>query len=206
MNAAYAIFGGTFDPIHTGHIAVALAAAGEFGLDEVLVIPAGNPPHKGGSTRTAFHHRMRMAELACAAHAKLRVSGMEEGSARSYSIHTIERLKRERAGERMYFLIGADAFSEIETWFRWRDVLAEAEFLVVSRPGHEYDVPEGARVHRLDDVEIPVSSSAIRERLREGVRPAALDDAVFGYIREHGLYGWAAAGSGMGVGPAGAAQ
>lgn len=188
MSRAYAVFGGTFDPIHRGHIAVATAAADRFGLDEALLIPAGNPPHKEGRTRTAFHHRLRMAELACAADPRLRVSAMEEGSARSYSILTIERLKRERPGERMYFLIGADAFSEIETWFRWRDVLNEADFLVVSRPGSQYDIPEGARVHRLDDLEIPISSSEIREQLRAGERPETLDPAVLAYIREYGLY------------------
>ncbi|MCC7234423.1 MAG: nicotinate (nicotinamide) nucleotide adenylyltransferase [Bryobacterales bacterium] len=188
MSLAYAVFGGTFDPVHTGHIAVAQAAAARFALAEVLLIPAGNPPHKEGRTRTPFVHRLRMAGLACAGQAGLRVSAMEEGSARSYSIHTIERLKRERPHDRMYFLIGADAFSEIKTWYRWRDVLAEVEFIVVSRPGSDYDIPEGARIHRLDDVEIPVSSSAIREQLRSGSTPAALAPAVLDYIRANGLY------------------
>ena len=188
MTRSYAIFGGTFDPIHRGHIEVAMAAANRFALDEVLLIPAGNPPHKEGRTRTAFQHRLRMAELACSADPRLRVSAMEEGSARSYSILTIERLKRERPGERMYFLIGADAFSEIETWFRWRDVLTEVDFLVVSRPGSQYDIPEGARVFPLDGVDIPISSSEIREQLRAGERPETLNPPVLAYIREHGLY------------------
>jgi len=188
MSLAYAVFGGTFDPIHTGHIAVATTAAARFALDEVLLIPAGNPPHKEGRTRTPFSHRLAMARLACTPHAKLRVSDMEEGSARSYSILTIERLQRERPGDRLLFLIGADAFSEIETWFRWRDVIELTEFLVVSRPGHDYDIPAGARVHRLDDMEIPVSSSQIREQLRAGLTPEALDESVLAYIRAHALY------------------
>ncbi|HZO55027.1 MAG TPA: nicotinate (nicotinamide) nucleotide adenylyltransferase [Bryobacteraceae bacterium] len=188
MSHAYAVFGGTFDPIHKGHVSVAKAAADRFNLDEVLLIPAGNPPHKGGQTRAAFEHRLRMAALACTADPRLRVSAMEEGSARSYSILTIERLKRERPNQHVYFLIGADAFSEIETWFRWRDVLTEVEFLVVSRPGSQYDIPQGARAHRLDDLEIPISSSRIREQLRAGERPETLDAAVFDYIRQHGLY------------------
>lgn len=188
MSRAYAVFGGTFDPIHKGHTAVATTAADRFALDEVLLIPAGNPPHKEGRTRTDFDHRYRMAQLACAADARLHVSAMEKGSERSYSILTIERLKRERPGDRLYFLIGADAFSEIETWFRWRDVLAEAEFLVVSRPGSDYGIPPGARVQRLDELDIPISSSEIREQLRAGNSPATLDPAVAAYIREHGLY------------------
>lgn len=188
MSLAYAVFGGTFDPIHTGHIAVANAAAERFALDEVLLIPAGNPPHKEGRTRTPFAHRLAMAQLACAPHARLRVSDMEEGSARSYSILTIERLKRERPEDQLLFLIGADAFSEIETWFRWREVIAQTEFLVVSRPGSDYDIPRGATVHRLDEVEIAVSSSQIREQLRAGQTPEALDGAVLAYIRANGLY------------------
>ena len=188
MSRSYAIFGGTFDPIHKGHVSVASAAADRFNLDEVLLIPAGNPPHKEGRTRTPFRHRLRMAELACAVDSRLRVSPMEEGSARSYSILTIERLKHERPDDRMYFLIGADAFSEIETWFRWREVIAQVDFVVVSRPGHQYDVPEGARVHHLDDLDIPISSSEIREQLRAGGRPESLDTAVLTYIREHDLY------------------
>ncbi|MEP7364672.1 MAG: nicotinate (nicotinamide) nucleotide adenylyltransferase [Acidobacteriota bacterium] len=191
MSRAYAVFGGTFDPIHRGHILVAIAAADRFGLDEVLLVPAGNPPHKEGLTRTAFPHRLRMAELACRGDSRLHVSAMEEGSARSYSILTIERLKRERPNDRIYFLIGADAFSEIETWFRWRDVLAEVDFIVVSRPGHEYDVPHGARAHRLNDLEIPISSSEIREQLRTGGAPDTLDPAVFDYVRQNRLYGMA---------------
>src|SRR5690349_17558438 len=99
MSRAYAVFGGTFNPIHRGHVAVAIAAANCFALDEVLLIPAGNPPHKEGLTRTAFPHRLRMAQLACAVDPRLHVSAMEEGSARSYSILTIERLKRERPDE-----------------------------------------------------------------------------------------------------------
>lgn len=183
---AFAIFGGTFDPIHAAHLAIARHAAEKFGLDYVLLVPNGNPPHKSGQTRTPFEHRFRMAELACAGDPRLRVSRIEEGEARSYSILTIEKLKR--PGEPLYFLIGADAFSEIETWRRWRDVVQQVEFIVVSRPGHQYDIPPGARVHRLDDLGLPISSSRIREELKQGASPAALAPEVLAYIRQHGLY------------------
>jgi len=185
---AFAIFGGTFDPIHSAHLAIARHAAEKFGLDYVLLIPNGNPPHKPGARRTPFEHRYRMAELATEGDARLKVSRMEEGEARSYSILTIEKLKADHPGERILFLIGADAFSEIETWHRWRDVVRAVEFIVVSRPGHRYDVPEDARVHRLDDLDLPVSSSRIREELRRGGEPPELSAGVVRYIRENNLY------------------
>jgi nicotinate-nucleotide adenylyltransferase len=179
-----AIFGGTFDPIHKAHIVVAREVADAFSLDQVLMIPAGNPPHKAAGT--AFEHRYRMVELACAADRRLAPSRMEQGQEKSYSIHTIERVKAE--GGDVYFIVGADAFAEIQTWFRWQDVVREAEFIVVTRPGHGYESPPGARVHRLETLELPVSSTEIREKLARGEMPEEVPEPVARYIREHGLY------------------
>jgi len=168
---------------------VAREAAAAFSLDEVLFIPAANPPHKGGAQGASYEDRFRMVELACEGMAGFTASRLEEGRERSYSITTIERLLRERPGDRFYFLIGADAFAEIETWKRWRDVLAAVEFIVVSRPGHRYRVPETARVLRLESLALPVSSSEIRECLARGEMPEALPAPVAEYIRRRGLYG-----------------
>ena len=179
-----AIFGGTFDPIHRAHIVLAKEAANTFGLDEVLMIPAGRPPHKG--TGTPSEHRCRMVELACAGDTRLVPSRLEEGQAKSYSIHTIERVKA--GGGELFFIIGADAFAEIQTWHRAQEVIQSVEFIVVTRPGHHYDTPPGARVHRLDTVEMPVSSSEIRAQLARGERPEELAPAVAEYIEAHGLY------------------
>src|ERR1700740_1867732 len=115
-----AIFGGTFDPIHSAHLIVAREAADTFSLDRVLFIPAGNPPHKGAGA--PYEDRYRMVELACAQDARFIPSRLEEGHEKMYSIHTIERVRAEN-GE-LFFVIGADAFAEIETWHRWRDVVA----------------------------------------------------------------------------------
>jgi nicotinate-nucleotide adenylyltransferase len=180
-----AIFGGTFDPIHTAHIVMAREAADAFSLDQVLMIPAGQPPQKG--TGTAYEDRYRMVELACAGDPRLVPSRIEEGNAKSYSIHTIERVKAE--GGEVFFIIGADAFAEISTWYRAEDVIRAVEFIVVTRPGHRYEIPTGARVHRLDSVVLPVSSSAIRAELAGGRRPAELAPEVADYIQEKGLYG-----------------
>ena len=178
-----AIFGGTFDPIHSAHLEMARQAADQFQLDRVLFIPAGNPPHKHADT--PFEHRYRMVELACAADPRFVASRLEEGDQKSYSIHTIERVKAANgvvAGE-VFFIIGSDAFAEIQTWHRWEDVIRAVEFIVVARPGHQIVGPPGARVHRLETVELPVSSSEIRDALARGETPAELPEAVVGYIR-----------------------
>jgi nicotinate-nucleotide adenylyltransferase len=179
-----AIFGGTFDPIHKAHIVMAREAADAFSLDQVLMIPAGQPPFK--STGTPYEHRFRMVELACAGDPRLVPSRIEEGQAKSYSINTIERVKAE--GGEVFFIIGADAFAEISTWYRAGDVIRAVEFIVVTRPGHKYEVPAGARVHRLDTIALPVSSSGIREALARGARPEELPVAVAEYIEANGLY------------------
>jgi nicotinate-nucleotide adenylyltransferase len=180
-----AIFGGTFDPIHRGHIVIAREAANIYTLDQVLMIPAASPPHKG-TTRTAWEHRFRMVELACQEDPRLVPSRLEEGQAKSYSIHTIERVKAE--GGEIFFIIGADAFAEIQTWHRAQDVIRSVEFIVVSRPGHSYEIPPGARVHRLDSLALPVSSSEIRAQLSRGERPEELAPSVAEYLLAHALY------------------
>jgi nicotinate-nucleotide adenylyltransferase len=183
-----AIFGGTFDPIHSAHLEMARRAADQYRLDRVLFIPAGNPPHKQADA--SFEHRYRMVELACAADPRFVASRLEEGAGKSYSIDTIERVKgvsTDTAGA-LFFIIGSDAFTEIQTWRRWEDVIRTVEFIVVARPGYEIAGPLGARVDRLDSVELPVSSSDIRDALARGESPPALPPAVADYIRDHRLY------------------
>ena len=184
-----AIFGGTFDPIHKAHVAMAQEAAGRFHLDRVLVVPAAHPPHKSGATFAGYEDRLRMAELACAHDARLEVSRLEEGTARSYTIHTIEKLRATLAPQdELYFLIGADAFAEIQTWHRWQDVVRAVTFIVVSRPGHVYAIPPGARVERLESLDLPVSSSEFRRALGVGERPGEVPECVLEYIFRRGLY------------------
>ena len=189
MKARIAIFGGTFDPVHDAHLAVAREAADAFDLDRVLFVPAKNPPHKLGDLHACFDHRMRMVELACAADRRFQASRIEDRPGRSYSYDTVT-LVREQAGAqaRLFFLIGADAFAEIRSWHRWEELIRMVEFIVVSRPRRAFDIPEGAQVHRLDTLELPVSSSSIRKSLGRGEFDVPVPDAVRDYIREHGLY------------------
>jgi nicotinate-nucleotide adenylyltransferase len=184
-----AIFGGTFDPIHEAHLAVAREAASRFQLDRVLFIPAAHPPHKEGATQAPYADRLRMTELACECDPRFEASPLEAGTLRSYSIDTIEKLRASlAAADELFFIAGADAFSEIRTWRRWRDVARAVRFVVVSRPGHAYLTPPEASVEALDTVELAVSSSQIRAALARGIHPAAIPQRVLEHILAHHLY------------------
>jgi nicotinate-nucleotide adenylyltransferase len=182
-----ALFGGAFDPIHNAHLRIAKEALRQCRLDRLLLVPAAHPPHK--RMHAGYEDRYRMVELVVQNEPGMEASRLEAGTAQSFSIDTIEKLKKDlHAEDRLFFLIGADAFADIRTWKRWRDVVREVEFIVVSRPDHRYGVPEGARVERLDGLELAVSSSGIRERLPAGDLRVDAPAAVLDYIRERNLY------------------
>jgi nicotinate-nucleotide adenylyltransferase len=133
-----ALFGGTFDPVHCGHLAVALAAAEKFDLRVVHFVPATLPPHKGNRVLTDFHHRFAMLALATAEDERFIPSLMEAGASEpNYSIQTVRRLKSTlKKSDKLYFLIGIDAFMEVSTWRQPVQLLSECDFIVVSRPGY----------------------------------------------------------------------
>jgi nicotinate-nucleotide adenylyltransferase len=152
-------------------------------------VPAKNPPHKLGDIHAGFDERLRMVELACQSDVRFEASRIEDRPGRSYSYDTAV-LVREQYGEsaRLFFLLGADAFAEIRSWHRWQDLTRLVEFIVVSRPRRHFDVPEGAQVQRLDTLELPVSSSAIRKSLQRGEFDVPIPEAVREYIRQLQLY------------------
>jgi len=169
---------------------MAREAADLFHLETVLFIPAANPPHKSGLTYASYEDRLRMAEAACAEEARFAVSRLEDGPGRSYSIGTIQKVRATLGtADELFFLIGADAFAEMESWHRWQEVVAAVRFIVVSRPGHRYRIPQGANVERLETVDLPVSSSDIRGALAAGRRPEEIPEEVLAYIYQRGLYG-----------------
>jgi nicotinate-nucleotide adenylyltransferase len=132
-----------------------------------------------------------MVEIACIPYAAFIASRLEEGSERSYTINTLERFRKGlHSSDRLFFLIGSDAFDELETWKRWQDVVKLTEFIVVTRPRHKYHIPQNARVHRLDGLSLPVSSSSIRARLAAGEPTPELPNRVREYIEAHRLYGF----------------
>jgi nicotinate-nucleotide adenylyltransferase len=182
-----ALFGGAFDPIHNAHLRIAQDAARQCKLDRVLFTPAAAPPHK--KTHAPYEDRYRMVELALQGNPRMVPSRLEADTTQSFSIDTIEKLKPELdPADKLFFLIGADAFAEIRTWKRWQDVARAVEFIVVSRPGHHYDIPTEARVLRMNSLQLPVSSSEIRARVAAGDDRVDAPAEVIRYIREKKLY------------------
>jgi nicotinate-nucleotide adenylyltransferase len=139
-----ALFGGTFDPVHAGHIAVAQAAQKRFHLDAIYFIPSSRPPHKSKQELTPFVHRYAMLALACSDHTGFLLSLAEaptDGAAPHvfYTIDTVKRFHREHPEDHLYFILGADQFLEIPTWKNYEPLLDSCDFIVASRPGFRLD-------------------------------------------------------------------
>ncbi len=188
-----AIFGGTFDPIHLGHLVMAEHVAEAAGLERVLFVPAGRPPHKEGRTISAASHRLAMVELAIAGNPRFAVSKLEleAGEKPSFTIDTVRRLKADGADE-VALILGADSLVELATW-REPDALArECRLLVVDRPGWDLETAPAHLAGRLERVAAPrldISSSVIRDRAAGGLSIRYLvPDAVHDYILGHRLY------------------
>jgi nicotinate-nucleotide adenylyltransferase len=140
-----ALFGGTFDPVHEGHLAVARAAERRFRFDEIHFIPAAHPPHKPSSNLLPFAHRFAMVALACAGQPRFvpslaeanNGSGTGPAAGASYSVDTVRTFRREicRPGDQLFFLLGADSFLDIGTWKEYETLLGLCDFVVASRPG-----------------------------------------------------------------------
>jgi nicotinate-nucleotide adenylyltransferase len=136
-----------------------------------------------------------MVELACKTDLRFEACDIENRDGKSYTIQTLHHLRKEYGGSNeFFFLIGADAFAEVLTWYRVEEVFQMTEFIVAARPGFEYANPEGARVHRLDAVAFHESSSGIRAQIAAGEAATGLPKLVAEYIDEHGLYRRQAAG------------
>lgn len=217
------LFGGTFDPIHRGHLTVARAAQERFRLGKVLFVPAASPPHKQGQTIAAYAHRYAMVALAVEGEETFVPSAIESpeerGDKPSYSIETVRRLKQQlKKSDRLFFLIGMDAFRDISKWRDPEALLRETDFVIMNRPGwslaelgaslpgrmrmadevsgatkHEPTsgeiVLKGATLHLLTDVSEKISATQIRKAAKSGRKLDSLvGPAVAEYIRKTGLY------------------
>ncbi|MCW5964801.1 MAG: nicotinate-nucleotide adenylyltransferase [Bryobacterales bacterium] len=184
------LFGGTFDPIHNAHLAVARAACASCQLDEVWFIPNNIPPHKVGGPVASWEQRFAMVSLACAEDARFRPSRLEERERTSYTIHTLRAVRAQlQPDDELFFLIGADAFADIGSWYQREAVFCMVTFVVLSRPGHAYEAPAGARTVRLETLQMDVSSSSIRQQLANGDFQVPVAPAVLDYISMNNVYG-----------------
>ncbi|MGD8473030.1 MAG: nicotinate-nucleotide adenylyltransferase [Anaerolineae bacterium] len=193
------IFGGTFDPIHHGHLVAAAEARFQLDLDRVLFVPARVPPHKPAQPISAASHRLRMVELAIATNPHFALSRVDvDRPAPSYTVETLELLRAEWGpGPRFFFIEGPDSLSDIVCWYQPQRLIELCELAVVARPGSNVDLAGLERqlpglTDRLHWVEMPlleISSTDVRARARTG-RPISylVPHGVEAYIRQHGLY------------------
>lgn len=192
------VFGGTFDPVHIGHLVVAEEAAASQRLDIVLFVPAGDPPHKPGAPITAADHRVRMLELAVATCPHFKVSRIDvDRPGPHYTVDMLRVVAAAWPGAALFAILGCDSLNDLPTWRAPRQILAAATMLVAGRPGVECDLSDltaalpgiGDRTVFLDAPLIGVSATDVRHRVAGG-RPIRhqVPAAVEAYIRRHGLY------------------
>ncbi len=207
------LLGGTFNPIHNGHLAIAAEVRQSLQLDRVLFIPAPEPPHKSVAGAVPFETRCAMLEGALGSLPGFSCSDIEgKRSGKSYSVHTLEQLQQDQPGADLFFIIGMDSFRDLPTWFEWRRLVDLAHLVVLCRPGfpedrshlssvaidpalcYDSEVDEipcrsGKSVFFLKETRLDISSSDIRQRVADH-RPITdlVPPAVNDFIRQNRLY------------------
>ena len=195
-----ALFGGSFDPPHHGHIAIARAAANAFALDRVLFAPVGHQPLKTDATPAPFADRLAMVELACKADPRffpVEVDAPKPDRAPNYTVNALAVLSESMPEAQLFNLVGADSFLNLRLWHDPERLLELAEWIVVSRPGFsladlsalELTARQRKRVHLLQTVHEDVAATDLRQRLERG-DPCSdvLEPAVAAYIKANRLY------------------
>ena len=194
------LFGGTFDPIHNGHLHIARSFADELDLESVILLPAGDPYHKT-APRTAAHHRLAMAEIAAQADSRLAVSDCDivrQGA--TYTHDTVQIFRQHFPAAELWLLIGMDSLLQLHTWHRWQNLVRQCRIAAAPRPGSSLAqapaplqnwlaeaLPQG-RLHILQAEPLPISSSQIRQQLATQHTSPDIPPEVLGYIRQHQLY------------------
>ena len=194
------LMGGTFDPIHYGHLVVAEEVRQSFNLDKVVFMPAGRPPHKTGQIISEPHHRVNMTLLATASNPYFEVSTLEvERRGPSYTVDTVEEIKKAYGIDKVYFITGADAVLEMLTWKDVERLLSMTTFIAATRPGYDLHHLEDTLktlpkeiIKKILPLEVPalsISSSNIRARVREERSiKYLLPEPVEAYIQKNKLY------------------
>ena len=201
------IFGGTFDPVHYGHLRAALEAKEIFGLDEVRLILSANPPHRP-SPQALIGMRLEMLRLAVNKHPGFLVDTREiDRPGASYMVHTLESLRQEFPDKPLLLFIGSDAFNKLTTWHQWQRLFDFAHVVVLTRPGfsntqldeyfavrqagdqQELSAQLNGKLYFQAITQLDISATKIRELISNNRNPAfLLPDAVLAYINEHRLY------------------
>lgn len=184
------VMGGTFDPIHHGHLVAASEAADAFALDEVIFVPTGNPGNK--TAISSPEHRYLMTVIATAANPRFTVSRVDiDRPGITYTIDTLTELSKARPDADLYFISGADAIAQILAWKEVDSIWPLAHFVAVTRPGHQLQLPQvkEARISQLEVPALSISSTDIRNRAAAG-KPIwyLVPDGVVQYIAKHKLY------------------
>ncbi|MEJ2200760.1 MAG: nicotinate-nucleotide adenylyltransferase [Desulfuromonadaceae bacterium] len=208
------ILGGTFNPIHLAHLRVAEEVREVCALDQVLFIPAADPPHKLVAENTPFRHRLAMVEAAIADNPHFRLSDIEaHRPGKSYSVDTLSQLRREHPEDEFYFIIGMDSFRDLANWKNYRTLFTLTNIVVAARPGAAVQEPldflpvaikkdfcytgaskslrhcSGTSVIFLGETFLDISSTRIRQLVSENRSTRYLVPAAVGhYMERHGLY------------------
>ena len=186
------LFGGTFNPVHNGHINLVKNFKEKLSLDKVLVIPTAVPPHKQAESLVSSEDRLNMCRLAFSSLAEVSDVEIERGG-RSYTVETLEELKKVYKDDDLYFLVGSDMLLSFKRWYRWEDILTMCTLCATDRDNEETcrDADEDffSKIIFCDFPKTVVSSSEVREKLSDGNDVSDLvPEEVVKYIREKGLY------------------
>lgn len=193
------IFGGSFNPLHQGHLIVAEFAAESINLDQVLFTPVVHPPHRSGSELAPIQHRLAMIEMAIAGNTRFFTSLVDvERPGPHYSVETVQILEQQFAGSQLYFVMGGDSFKSFPRWHQPEQIVEHCRLAVMRRPSHKPVEPDMhdalmPNLHqRVDMIEAPpigISATRVREQLATGRSVRYLvPDNVLDYIHTHNLY------------------
>ena len=195
------LFGGSFDPIHRGHIEPVREARRLLGLERVIYLPTATPPHKPRRALAPAHARYAMVELALLGEEGIYASAHELTPERpAYTVETLAHFRREMPDSELHLLIGGDSFADFHHWVRWPEIVAAARLVVLARPGWDLDsipldpgvaaLARAGRVLVVRQAAVDVSSTRLREQLAAGLplSPGDVPDLVVRYVQKYGLY------------------